>query len=135
MRSKKKSQGGAVRAILKCMSAATAIAVVALSSDRAPAQGPPVSPQAWGPVVAVKDIDPAIRAAAEVLGIVRTRALVIGQVNLPEFVGKGTMVDVEAAGSARAIEISRYTYSIALHLQAARLDFEGPQTPRTIRVV
>src|SRR5215467_11871941 len=124
MRSTENRKGGSVRAILNCVSAAMGIAVVALSADGAFAQGPPVSPQAWGPVVAVKDIDPAIRAAAEVLGIVRTRALVIGQVNLPEFVGKGTMVDVEAAGSARAIEISRYTYAIALHLQAARLDFE-----------
>jgi len=124
-----------VQAILKCMSAAMAIAAVALSADRASAQGPPASPQAWGPTVAVKDIDPAIRAAAEVLGIVRTRALVIGQVNLPEFVGKGTMVDLEATGSPRPVEVSRYTYAIALHIPAARLDFEGPQTPRTIRVV
>jgi len=30
-----------------------------------------------------------------VLGVVRTRALVIGQVNLPEYVGKGTIVDLE----------------------------------------
>src|SRR5262245_6981993 len=117
------------------MSVAMAFAAVALSADRSSAQGPPASPQAWGPTVAVKDIDPAIRAAAEVLGIVRTRALVIGQVNLPELVGKGTMVDVEAAGSPQPAEVSRYTYAIALHLQAARLDFEGPQTPRTIRVV
>src|SRR5262247_3033071 len=117
------------------MSAAMAIVAVALSAERAAAQGPPASPQAWGPTVAVKDIDPAIRAAAEVLGIVRTRALVIGQVNLPEFVGKGTMVDLEAAGSPRPVEVSRYTYAVALYLQAARLDFEGPQTPRTIRVV
>ena len=124
-----------MQAILKCMSAAMAIAAVALSAERASAQGPPASPQAWGPTVAVKDIDPAIRAAAEVLGIVRTRALVIGQVNLPEFVGKGTMVDLEATGSPRSVELSRYTYAIALYLQAARLDFEGPQTPRTIRVV
>src|SRR5215475_13191974 len=117
------------------MSAAMAIAVAALSADRAAAQGPPASPQAWGPTVAVKDIDPAIRAAAEVLGIVRTRALVIGQVNLPELVGKGTMVDLEAAGSPQPVEVSRYTYAIALHIPAARLDFEGAQTPRTIRVV
>src|SRR5215475_15546639 len=117
------------------MSAAMAIAVAALSADRAAAQGPPASPQAWGPTVAVKDIDPAIRAAAEVLGIVRTRALVIGQVNLPELVGKGTMVDLEAAASPQPVEVSRYTYAIALHIPAARLDFEGPQMPRTIRVV
>lgn len=119
--------GGAVRAILKCLLAAMAV-VVAGGADRA-------SAQAWGPVVAVKDIDPAIRAAAEVLGIVRTRALVIGQVNLPEFVGKGTMIDLEAAGPGRPVEVSRYSYAIALHVPASRLDFEGPQTPRTIRVV
>src|SRR6266545_2439567 len=66
-----------------------ATAVVALGADRAAAQAPfPPPLQAWGPAVAVKDIDPAIRAAAEVLGVVRTRALVIGQVNLPEYVGK-----------------------------------------------
>src|SRR5215510_6556296 len=118
------------------MYAATAVAVAAFGADRAAAQAPfPPPLQAWGPAVAVKDIDPAIRAAAEVLGVVRTRALVIGQVNLPEYVGKGTIVDLEAAGSPRPVELSRYTYAIALYLQAARLDFEGPQTPRTIRVV
>jgi hypothetical protein len=124
-----------VKATLKCMYAA-AVAVAAFGADRVLAQ-PPFQPplQAWGPAVAVKDIDPAIRAAAEVLGVVRTRALVIGQVNLPEYVGKGRIVDLEAAGAAQPVEVSRYSYAIALHLQASRLDFEGPQTPRTIRVV
>jgi hypothetical protein len=115
---------------------AATVAVVAFGADRAFAQPPfQPSPQAWGPTIAVKDIDPVIRAAAEVLGIIRTRALVIGQVNLPEYVGKGTIVDLEATGAAQPVEVSRYTYAIALHLQASRLDFEGPQTPRTIRVV
>src|SRR5690349_14758410 len=118
------------------MYAATAVAVVALGADRAAAQAPfPTPPQAWGPAVAVKDIDPVIRTAAEVLGVVRTRALVIGQVNLPEYVGKGTIVDLETPATAQPVEVSRYTFAIALHLQASRLDFEGPQTPRTIRVV
>jgi hypothetical protein len=118
------------------MYAATAVAVVAFGADPAAAQ-PPFQPplQAWGPAVAVKDIDPAIRAAAEVLGVVRTRALVIGQVNLPEYVGKGRIVDLEATGAAQPVEVSRHSYAIAIHLQASRLDFEGPQTPRTIRVV
>src|ERR1700752_2341734 len=117
------------------MYAATAIAVVAFGADRAAAQPPfPTPPSAWGPAVAVKDIDPAIRAAAEVLGVVRTRALVIGQVNLPEYVGKGTIVDLEATGG-QPVEVRRYSYWIAIQLQASRLDFEGPQTPRTIRVV
>ena len=99
------------------------------------ANGQPASAQGWGPVVAAKDIDPIIRATAEVMGMVRTRALVIGQVNLPEFTGKGTMVDLEAATFGSPVEISRLSYAVAIHIPASRLDFEGPQTPRTIRVV
>src|SRR4051812_15666076 len=107
------------------MYAVTAVAAVALGADRTAAQAPfPPPLQAWGPAVAVKDIDPAIRASAQVLGIIRTRALVIGQVNLPEYVGKGTIVDLEATGAAQPVEVSRYSYAIALHLQASRLDFE-----------
>jgi hypothetical protein len=45
------------------------------------------------------------------------------------------MVDIEAATPGRAMEISRYSYAIAIHIPASRLDFEGPQTPRAIRVV
>jgi len=91
--------------------------------------------QAWGPVVEVKSIDPVIRAAAEVMGMVRTRALVIGQVNLPEYAGKGTMIDLEAASRGQVVEVSRYSYAVSIHAAASRLDYEGPGTPRTIRVV
>jgi len=108
--------------------ATVAFTAVASSGQNAFAQG-------WGPAVAAKDIDPVIRAAAEVMGMVRTRALVIGQVNLPELVGKGTMVDLEAATPGQPVEVSRLSYAVAVHLPASRLDFEGPQTPRTIRVV
>jgi hypothetical protein len=100
----------------------------AMAGGRAAAQG-------WGPAVAVKDINPIIRKSAEVLGLVRTRGLVIGQVNLPEFVGQGTMVDLESGPSAPVVEVSRYAYAIAIHIPASRLDFEGPRTPRSIRVV
>jgi len=118
-----------VTAITKIVLLATvAIAAAALGEPKASAQG-------WGPAVAVKDIDPVIRAAAEVMGIVRTRALIIGQVNLPEFTGKGTMVDLEAATPGQPVEITKYSYAVAIHLPASRLDFEGPQTGRTIRVV
>src|SRR5262245_3883462 len=118
------------------MYAATAIAVVAFGADRAAAQAPfPVPLQAWGPAVAVKDIDPVIRAAAEVLGTVRTRALGIGELDLTEYGGKGTIVDLEATDRAQPVEVSRSTFAIARHMQASRLDFEGPQTPRSIRVV
>jgi hypothetical protein len=120
-------EGGVVKAVAKViLLAAITAAVPGLKT---------ASAQGWGPAVAVKDIDPVIRAAAEVMGMVRTRALVIGQVNLPEYVGKGTMVDLEAAANAQPVEVTRYSYAVAIHLQASRLDYEGPQTPRTIRVV
>jgi hypothetical protein len=117
-----------VRAICSVMLATAAISAIAFG-------GTPASAQGWGPAVAAKDIDPVIRAAAEVMGMVRTRGLVIGQVNLPEYAGKGTMVDLEAANPGPAVEVSRYAYAVAIHIPASRLDFEGPQTPRTIRVV
>jgi hypothetical protein len=110
------------------LSATLALAAAIFGAGSAAAQG-------WGPAVAVKDVDPVIRAAAEVMGMVRTRALVIGQVNLPEYVGKGTMVDLEAATPGQPVDVSRYTYSVAIQVPASRLDFEGPQMPRTIRVV
>jgi hypothetical protein len=118
-----------VKAIARIGLLATAALIAATVGAR------DASAQGWGPAVAVKDIDPVVRAAAEVMGMVRTRALVIGQVNLPEFVGKGTMVDLEAATPGQPVEVSRYSYAIAIHIPAARLDYEGPQTPRTIRVV
>src|SRR6266550_7473674 len=111
-------QGGIVTALTRAVLLATAALGAVVSN------GQQVFAQGWGPAVAAKDIDPAIRAAAEVMGMVRTRALVIGQVNLPELVGKGTMVDLEATGTAQPVEVSRYTFAIALHLQASRLDFE-----------
>src|SRR5262245_903007 len=89
----------------------------------------------FGPVVPVKDVDPVIKAAAEVMGVVRTRALIIGQVNMPEMVGSGTMVDVEAPTLGQPVQVSRYTYVVSMQLGASRIDFEGPNTPRTIRVV
>src|SRR5262245_23490387 len=72
----------------------------------------------FGPVVPVKDVDPVIKAAAEVMGVVRTRGLVIGQVNMPEVVGSGTLVDVEAGGQAQ--QVSRYTYVVSMHIGASR---------------
>src|SRR5205085_208307 len=118
--------GGSMRSVAKV----TLLAAICVTASVGGA-----SAQAWGPAVEVKTIDPVIRAAAEVMGMVRTRALVIGQVNLPEYVGKGTMIDLEAASRGPAVEVGRYTYSVAIHSAASRLDFEGPATPRAIRVV
>src|SRR5262245_6337827 len=105
-------RGGVVKADARLVLLAAAV-MAASGAAGALAQG-------WGPAVPVKDVDPVVRAATEVMGMVRTRALIIGQVNLPEFSGKGTMVDLEAATPGVPVEVSRYNYAVAIHLPAAR---------------
>ena len=95
---------------------AVAMAGTALHGGIASAQG-------WGPAVEVKTIDPVIRGATEVMGMVRTRGLVIGQVNLLEYVGKGTMVDLELATAP--VEVTRYSYALAIHIPASRTRLRG----------
>src|SRR5258706_89528 len=87
-------EGGSVKSVTKVTLLAALFAAACVTG---------ASAQAWGPTVDVKTIDPVIRAAAEVMGMVRTRALVIGQVNLPEYVGKGTLIDLEAATRGPAV--------------------------------
>src|SRR5215467_9029226 len=96
------------------------------------AQYTPANTGWWGTEIPAKDIDPVIRAAADALGLIRDTRLVIGQVNLLEYVGRGTMVDVES--TSRQIEVSNFSYAVALQIPASRLDFEFANT-RTIRVV
>ena len=98
------------------------------------AQYTPANTGLWGTEIPAKDIDPAIRAAADALGLIRDTRLVIGQVNLLEYVGSGTMVDVEATTPGRQIDVSKFTYAVALQIPASRLDFETAGG-RTVRVV
>lgn len=101
------------------------------------------SPGAWaqnacpqcGAQVAVKDIPKILGEAATALGLVRSQALLIGQINDYEMLGKGTMVDLEAQTLGPPVEISRYVVNVQQQQWASRVDFEGPNTPRTIRVV
>jgi hypothetical protein len=97
------------------------------------AQFTPANTGYWGTEIPSKEIDPVIRAAADALGLVRDSRLVIGQVNLLEYEGKGTIVDVEAA-TPRPIEVDRFSYATALQIPASRLDFTAANA-RTIRVV
>jgi hypothetical protein len=125
-----------VKAVAKLgLVAAVAIGAAALGGLVAFAQFTPANTGYWGTEIPAKAIDPAIRAAADALGLVRDSRLVIGQVNTLEYVGSGTMMDVESATPGRQIEVSRFSYATALQIPASRLDFEGPGTPRTVRVV
>jgi hypothetical protein len=99
------------------------------------AQYTPANTGYWGTEIPAKGIDPAIRAAADALGMVRDSRLVIGQLNLLEYVGHGTVVDLESASPGQLIEVSRYAYAVSYHFPASRLDYEGPDGARTVRVV
>ncbi|MFO1185803.1 MAG: hypothetical protein U1E56_13625 [Bauldia sp.] len=78
-----------------------------------------------GPQVNRKDVDPVIGNAADTMGLVRTRQLVIGQINLPRYEAKGTMVDLEAATPGQPLQVTRYAYSMAFYFPAAREEIEA----------
>jgi hypothetical protein len=114
--------------------AAAAVAAAGLGGQSAFAQFTPANTGYWGTEIPAKEVDPVIRAAADALGLVRDSRLVIGQVNLLEYVGSGTMVDVESQTPGPPIEVSKFSYATALQIAASRLDFEGANV-RAIRVV
>jgi hypothetical protein len=115
--------------------ATVAVVTAGLGGQAAFAQYTPANTGFWGTEIPAKGIDPAIRAAADALGMVRDTRLVIGHLNLLEYVGHGTLVDLEAATPGQPIEVSRYSYAVSYHFPASRLDYEGPNGARTIRVV
>ena len=124
---------------MKALARAVLLATVAaasagLRSQPALAQYTPANTGLWGTEIPAKEIDPAIRAAADALGLIRDTRLVIGQVNLLEYVGNGTMVDVESTAPAWQIEVGKFSYAVALQIPASRLDFETA-SGRTVRVV
>ena len=114
--------------------ATVAGAMTGVGGQSALAQYTPANTGWWGTEIPAKDIDPAIRAAADALGLIRDTRLVIGQVNILEYVGTGTLVDVESTPPGRPIEVSRFSYAVALQIPASRLDFEAANA-RTVRVV
>ncbi len=115
--------------------ATVAVAAAGMGGQAAFAQYTPANTGFWGTEIPAKGIDPAIRAAAEALGMVRDTRLVIGQLNLLEYEGHGTVVDVEAATLGQPIEVSRYSYAASYHFPASRLDYEVANGARTVRVV
>jgi hypothetical protein len=114
--------------------ATVAVAAAGLGGQTAFAQFTPANTGYWGTEIPAKEIDPAIRAAADALGLVRDSRLVIGQVNLLEYVGSGTMVDPESATPGQPIDVPKFSYAVALQIPASRLDFETAKG-RTVRVV
>jgi hypothetical protein len=125
-----------VKAIAKVtLLASVAVTAAAIGAQTAFAQYTPANTGFWGTEIPAKGIDPTIRAAADALGLVRDTRLVIGQVNLLEYVGHGTLVDLEAATPGQPIEVSRYAYAVSYHIPASRLDYDGPNGARTVRVV
>ncbi len=128
------SHGGViVKASARIVVLATmGVAMAGLGGPTAFAQFTPANTGFWGTEIPAKDIDPAVRAAADALGLVRDSRLVIGQVNLLEYVGSGTMLDPEAATPGRPVEVSKFSYATALQIPASRLDFEAADGGRCV---
>ena len=108
------------------------MAAFASLSTGAMAQGP--CPQC-GSQVPIKDLDKNVSETLSALGLVRAIAQQIGQMNNYEYVGAGTMVDLEADKLGAAVPVSRYVYNGHQQMWASRIEFQGTNTPRTIRVV
>jgi hypothetical protein len=98
----------------------------------------PITPPAVGfgaaPFVSVAKIDPTIKNAADLIGIVRTNGTNVGNVNILEYNSHGTMTDWETPG-AKPVQLDNYTFNVSLFDSASRVTFQGPGTPQTIRVV
>jgi len=108
--------------------ATTLAAAAALSMGKAIAQD-------WGPQVSANDVHPKIKDLGNALGMIRSTELFFGQLNLIEIVGSGRMVDIEVGTLGEPVEVSRFTYAASFYFPASRLDYEGPNLARKVRVV
>lgn len=88
-----------------------------------------------GAQVPIKDIPKILGEAGTSMGLVRSQALQIGQINNYEMLAKGTMVDLEAATPGQPVEVSKFLWNVQQQQWAQRLEIEGPNLPRSIRVV
>jgi hypothetical protein len=87
----------------------------------------------FGPNVVRDDVkDVILEDAAWNLGMLREANFNYNRLTFVEYTGHGTLLDLEK-GAAAPAEISRFTMTIGLAYPAARYDFEGPGTERTIR--
>ena len=109
-----------------------AVSALMSLSSAAFAQGPcPLC----GSQVPIKDLDKTIAESASAHGLVRAIAQQIGQMNNYEYVGQGTMVDLEAASLGAPVPVSRYVYNAHQQMWASREEIIGADKKRTIRVV
>jgi hypothetical protein len=117
----------------KVLVATVAVTAAALIGQTDLAQAQAVVPFAAPPQAATKDLDPQLKNTADLLGLIRTANLVVGNVNILEYDGRGKMTDWETPG-AKEVDVDRYTFNVSLMDNATRVDFQGPNTQRTIRV-
>ncbi len=80
------------------------------------------------------DLDPVLKESTDLMGMIRTANLVVGQLIFLEYNGHGTMTDWENSGASE-VTLDKYTLNVSLVDDASRVDFQGPSTDRTIRVV
>jgi len=126
------AKGGTMKSIFRTAIIGAAISAVMSLSSAAFAQGPcPLC----GSQVPIKGLDKTLAEAAGAHGLVRAIAQQIGQMNNYEYVGEGTMVDLEAPTLGAAAPVSRYIFNAHQQMWASRQEIVGADKKRTIRVV
>src|SRR5438270_10624352 len=77
-----------------------------------PLPTPPI-PFAAPPQVATDKIDPQLKDVADLLGIIRTGGLTVGNMNILEYNAHGVMTDWETPG-AKEGQVENYTFNVSL---------------------
>jgi hypothetical protein len=113
---------------------AAAAGAGAASAQQFNAVTPPAQAFGAAPFVQVTGIDPQLKNAADLIGIIRTNGTQVGNVNILEYNAHGQMTDWETPG-AKTVTVDNYTFNVSLFDNASRVSFQGADTPLTIRVV
>ena len=122
-----------MKSVIKAALFSTALAVAGMAGGGvALAQNPCPG---CGSQIPIKDVDKILGEAGIAHGLLRSTAMQFGQVNNYEIDATGMMADLEAATIGAPVPVTKVVWNVHQQHWAQRLDFQGPNTPRTIRVV
>jgi hypothetical protein len=122
-----------MRSFSRVALAATIIAVAAAGASYA---------QDRGPQLPSNTIHPVLKNIAERMGLIRgiIGTSTLGQVNLVEMVGTGSIADLEAANPGQPAPVREWRWAVSFNMNspggaASRMDYTNQAGQRTIRVV
>lgn len=121
---------------MKMTMLAGAVTSLCLTGATANAQTGPQEPGLeWGIPISANDSSDLMKDVGNQLGMIRSNELLWNQLSAVEFTANGSWADPEAGSIGEPQQASKYTYAYSLALPASRLDVEGVEMERTVRVV